>query len=47
MQNSPKKESYTAIEEVKTQKDLALCFGNEVAFVPEEELEKKEKRVGA
>ena len=32
-------------EEVKSQKDLALCFGNEVAFIPEEELKNKENRV--
>ena len=35
------------LEEVRNQKDLALCFGNEVAFIPEEELRNKEKRVGA
>ena len=35
------------LEEVKSQKDLALCFGNKVAFIPEEELKNKEKRVGA
>ena len=33
--------------EVKSQKDLVLCFGNEVAFVPEEELKNKDDRVGA
>ena len=31
-------------EEVKV-KDLALCFGNKVAFVPEEELEKRRKEL--
>ncbi len=34
-------------EEVKSQKNLVLCFGNEVAFIPEEELKNKESRVGA
>ena len=34
-------------EQVKSQKDLVLCFGNDVAFVPEEELKNKEKKVGA
>ena len=34
-------------EEVKSEKNLSLCFGNEVAFSPKKELKSKENNVGA
>ena len=36
-----------SLEKVKTEKDLALCFGNKVAFSPSEELRKHNQDVGA
>ena len=35
------------VDEVKDEKDLALCFGNDVAFIPKEEFKNKDIKVGA